>query len=839
MKKTYTIIFFTFLILTFNVGFSQVSTYFFNQTQSVYSAISGGTVYGNAVTDDQIFVNPALPLGSGANGTGIGLSIGFNFEFNYTIYDRIGINANGWITFGQSTLSPCVNMNSNNNFACLSDTANASTVHKTRISALCQDIQGQVGSEIRIETIGTAPNRVCVVQWTKYRKYNNSGDDINFQIRLNETTNIVDIVYGTFINNANVSKAQVGLRGFSNLDFNNRNVNGTNVWGNSIAGITNTTVANFNIVLVPTSGLRYEWTPLPACSGTPAFNSLLVTSPLVCQGGSSSLSLSNLYNNSGIVFQWTSASSSTGPFSAVFNATNSVYTPTAISATTWYQCIITCSNSASSTTTSPISVNVVSTVTNNVPYFEGFEGLLVNNQLPNCSWNVSSPNNICQTYISAPAAPVYNRVPFSGNKFASFKFGANDYFYSSGLKLNSGVTYSANVWYITDGALGWTNLSLFYGTSQSSSSLMPIAATTAANLTNTNYLPLSGTFTVPVSGIYYIALRGQGSNSPKYLSWDDLSVTIPCNLNPPAIVLNPSNPSVCAGQTVNISASGASSYTWSNGSNGSSISVSPTVSTTYSLIATNSLGCVSQQIISSINVLASPTISIISNYTTICAGQAANQIAIGANSYTWSNGATTFSIAVSPTTSTTYSVNGANSNGCVGSAIQTISVGVGPPITLASSSSVICNGQTASLTASGGNSYQWSGSASSFSLGAEIVVSPSVTTTYTLNAISSTGCPLKFSYTQVVNECVGLQSLNNLKSFYQVFPNPSSGLFLLDLKVPYKREMEVVDFSGRLILSETHFESKVTLDMSKFANGIYYLKIKSTESHEVIKLIRE
>ena len=64
---------------------------------------------------------------------------------------------------------------------------------------------------------------------------------------------------------------------------------------------------------------------------------------------------------------------------------------------------------------------VAGTTTNTVPYFEGFEGITQNNQLPNCSWMATSPGTICLTYTGTPPPTVYNRIPKSGTKFGSFR----------------------------------------------------------------------------------------------------------------------------------------------------------------------------------------------------------------------------------------------------------------------------------------------------------------------------------------------------------------------------------------------------------------------------------
>src|ERR1043165_1995138 len=94
---------------------SQVSAYFFSQHQISYNAITGGTVFGTTTSDDDYFCNPASPQLN--QNTGPGIPIGFNFTFNGTVFDCFGISNNGWIFFGQSTLTPNpVNGNSSSNY---------------------------------------------------------------------------------------------------------------------------------------------------------------------------------------------------------------------------------------------------------------------------------------------------------------------------------------------------------------------------------------------------------------------------------------------------------------------------------------------------------------------------------------------------------------------------------------------------------------------------------------------------------------------------------------------------------------------------------------------------
>ncbi|MCX8080443.1 MAG: T9SS type A sorting domain-containing protein [Bacteroidia bacterium] len=72
-----------------------------------------------------------------------------------------------------------------------------------------------------------------------------------------------------------------------------------------------------------------------------------------------------------------------------------------------------------------------------------------------------------------------------------------------------------------------------------------------------------------------------------------------CGL-PPSNHYLPSTPSICSGSGITLTAFGANSFTWNTGSFGSSISVSPTISTIYTVSGTNSSGCSSS---SSVQVL--------------------------------------------------------------------------------------------------------------------------------------------------------------------------------------------------------------------------------------------
>jgi hypothetical protein len=144
--------------------------------------------------------------------------------------------------------------------------------------------------------------------------------------------------------------------------------------------------------------------------------------------------------------------------------------------------------------------------------------------------------------------------------------------------------------------------------------------------------------------------------------------TISVNVTSPTITVN--SGSVCSGQSFTIVPSGASSYTFSSGN----AVVSPTANNTYTVTGTDGQGCVSLSgAVSNVSVTSTPTITAVSGMSLICAGNAATLTASGASTYSWNTGATGASIAVSPTTTTSYTVS-SSVNGCTGSAVITQSV---------------------------------------------------------------------------------------------------------------------------------------------------------------------
>ena len=263
MKKTSLI--FLFLVLAlgmFTTLSAAVSTYVFTQTTGTYSEITGGTVLGATTSDDQRFVDAATPLGSTSVLTGVGLPIGFNFTLDGNTFDRFAVNFNGWISLGQSALTPSVNIGSSTNYPAPlnSTTVLAPTYLRTRIAGFAQDLQGQAGSELSYLTTGAPGSQILVVQWKGVKRYSTTvTSNVNFQIRLYEGLNQVEVIYGGMTNNYALTAwvAQVGLGGSVQADFNNRT--STTDWSATSPGAAANSTIPYSSTIYPLSGLTFAW----------------------------------------------------------------------------------------------------------------------------------------------------------------------------------------------------------------------------------------------------------------------------------------------------------------------------------------------------------------------------------------------------------------------------------------------------------------------------------------------------------------------------------------------------------------------------------------------------
>lgn len=207
--------------------------------------------------------------------------------------------------------------------------------------------------------------------------------------------------------------------------------------------------------------------------------------------------------------------------------------------------------------------------------------------------------------------------------------------------------------------------------------------------------------------------------------------------------------------------------------------------------------------------------------TLLCDGQTTTLTASGVNSYTWSTGSNSPSIAVTPTATINYSVTGTNSLSCQTNSVVFIYVYPTPTVGVVTNDSIICSGISTTLTAYGANTYTWSTGISSTS----VVVSPTVTTNYTVSGQYVNGCINTSSFTQSVSACIGINELSESNLGISLYPNPNNGVFTLQMKNEIDNsEIEIENMLGQKLFSQKYKHGN-NLITSEFTKGIYNYNI--------------
>ncbi|HRH67362.1 MAG TPA: PKD domain-containing protein, partial [Bacteroidia bacterium] len=200
---------------------------------------------------------------------------------------------------------------------------------------------------------------------------------------------------------------------------------------------------------------------------------------------------------------------------------------------------------------------------------------------------------------------------------------------------------------------------------------------------------------------------------------------------------------ICAGASTTLNATGGVTYSWNpGGSTSSGISVSPSASTSYTVVASDAVGCTASAIVN-VNVHTPPPVNLQSFF--LCAGSVATLDAgPGGSSYQWlPNGETTQVINI--TNGGTYSVVVTDAFGCSANASCNVNAGSSISINLGNVS--FCQGDSAVLDAGySGMTYNWTTGQTSQT----IVVNTAGT--YGVTVTDTSGCSGGITVTAQVNQ---------------------------------------------------------------------------------------
>lgn len=319
---------------------AQVSAYTFTQSLSSYGTIGTGTMVGGLMQDDDV-TNVTLP---------------FSFVYNGTTYTNINVCANGYLSFnaltgseylpisdnstqeliapfgndlvmgtiiagdlttGSNTITNCssvagfsvgdmlfdYNSDFGSNPVITSISGNNIVVNTNALSTITAYDVVSMNGYINQNVIGTAPNRICEFEFHNMSRFFVYDEVLNFKVRLHETTNSIEYVYGTMIPGLGTIASEVGIKGTSNTDFNSRQVTSPGNWNASNAASAITDVCDFDTSTFPVSGQSYKWAPITCLTPT---LSIVSTKSVSCAGESVTLTVSGATS-----YTWANGSNAT------------------------------------------------------------------------------------------------------------------------------------------------------------------------------------------------------------------------------------------------------------------------------------------------------------------------------------------------------------------------------------------------------------------------------------------------------------------------------------------------------------------------------------------------
>lgn len=536
-----------FLLISLN-GNAQVSAYSYQEFNGVadgevYTPITGTSIFGPVVYQQFTAIGSEVP-------------IGFSFNYNGLAYTQVKVHSNGFIYFG-GTVNPAITMGDPISTT-LTNRYNGAVSGYSRNSLVyagfgSSPIYTGIVSSVQYSTSGTLGNRVFTVQFENMARYSTTTAPhaglLNFQIKLYEGTNIVEVIYDTQTLPSNTTNlvGQCGLRGLSNSDYNNRVANSAN-YSSTTAGAANNVGINYRNTSNAGTVIRMQWTPpcyvpsaLTAVASTGTTADISWTAPAVTPAGYQYEVRSSGAPGSG--------STGLGDSGAL---TGTSTTATGLTEGFTYTLYVrsACGGSNSVWVTGPTFTMPCNAA--NIPYTLYFDPLpdgFVVPGLPLCTAN-DNPTSTGSNWTTT------NPVFAAG-------------FFDQHLRYQAHSTQSADTWFITKGVnmVGGTTYRLSYTYGGSTSAIITNRMEVRYSTTGTAAGLAAGTqldnhpdiktstlgnvvnFTAPSNGVYYFGFRAYSAPNMGSLYLDDIEIfesncLRPTGLNAPAVLISFNNATI-------------------------------------------------------------------------------------------------------------------------------------------------------------------------------------------------------------------------------------------------------------------------------------------------------
>lgn len=552
------VLFLGLLLFTAFQSNAQVNAYGYQEFNGVsdgevYTPISGTTLFGPTVYQQ------FTPIGSE-------VPIGFTFNFNGANHTQVKVHSNGWIYFG-GTVNPAADQgapistaNANQYVGAIAGYARGGTSGLVHASFGSAPIYPAVVSSVQYSTTGSVGSRVFTVQYQNMARYNNLVAPreglLNFQIKLHEGSNIVEVIHDTQVLPSSVTinlVGQCGLRGLTTADYSTRFAN--------LAGYTSTTAGptaasglNYRGGVSPPPSyagtvIRMQWAPpcyspsgLTAINLTGTTADISWTAPTIAPAGYQFEVRSSGAPGSGPV--GLGDSGSLAGTSTVANGLSEGFTYTLYVRST-------CGGSNNSAWVTGPTFTLPCAATT-VPYYLPFDpisdGFTLGN-MPVCTsnQNVGAGNNWLTTSPNFGAGFFDEHLTYSAHPTNQ----ANTWFITKGIALTAGQTY--RIQYIYGGSSTFTfytnRMEVRYGTVGTGAGLA-----TAIQIDNHPEIKSSPetnivNFTAPTTDTYYFGFRAYSLGNMDEMYLDDIFIDVsnclvPTGLIAPAVLVSFNNATI-------------------------------------------------------------------------------------------------------------------------------------------------------------------------------------------------------------------------------------------------------------------------------------------------------
>jgi gliding motility-associated-like protein len=265
--------------------------------------------------------------------------------------------------------------------------------------------------------------------------------------------------------------------------------------------------------------------------------------------------------------------------------------------------------------------------------------------------------------------------------------------------------------------------------------------------------PTQGSATTANGGVYTVSV----TNTNGCVNSSTTNVIV----NPTPTPVIGSNSPVCINSSINLTASGGTSYSWSGPNGFTSAAQNPTIASVTAINAgvysctVTSLSCPA---VGTVNVIVTTPTTAATNTGPYCVAQTIQLNAAAATSYTWTGPGGFTSNSQNPTTSAIIGTGGTYSllvtiGSCTAASTTSVTVYTLPTPT-ASNTGPYCPGNTIQLNVGAFSTYTWTGTAS-FASNAQNPIQGSATTAnggvYTVSVTDVNGCSNTSTTNVVVN----------------------------------------------------------------------------------------